>query len=116
MNIDNTSQDVSLPLVRGQMDASTAVVRQGGSGNDPSVTVTLQKGLNIQNQQGKQSVLSAPSLFHLKASYAVTQDHEVVIQFTDDKGNKVEQLPPESYLNMIRQFNEVVKNLFSKKV
>lgn len=44
------------------------------------------------------------------------EDKNIVVKILDSKGKVVRQFPPEEYLSMMKEFDNTVKNLFSKKV
>ncbi len=66
-----------------------------------------------QNEEVLPVYNTAPEL---KPVFALDDTKNVVIRFLDRDGNIVRQYPPEEYINMMKKLNEMIENLYSKKV
>ncbi|MCL0037002.1 flagellar protein FlaG [Thermodesulfovibrionales bacterium] len=55
-------------------------------------------------------------LFELRAAFVVDDYNNVVIQFIDEEGEVVRQIPPEEFIKMAERMRENIENLFHKEV
>jgi uncharacterized FlaG/YvyC family protein len=86
-------------------------------GASPAVQKSAENTAAAQTSDLATTSKVKDALFGGKGVIAIDKDtKEVVIQILDSKGNLVKQIPPKDFLDMMQQFDENVKNLFSKKV
>ena len=105
------------PNVSGQTDNQT---NEGKAAPDDLVTIK-----NTTNSQAdKLSSLTAnqattllpPVLLGVKGVIALDDDKNTVVRFFDKQGKLVSQYPPEDYVKMMKELNQVTENLFHKTV
>ena len=70
----------------------------------------------LENQRDEQVKPREVKPIDLKATFAVTEDKDVVIRFLNEKGEVVKQIPPEELLETAKRLKETIQNFFSKKV
>lgn len=92
---------------------------QANSGQDAGTQVNSRSAgsntLTAQEQKTGETDTSSNPLFPGTAgSLALDDDKNVVVRFYDDKGKVVAQFPPEDYLQMMKELNQVSDNLFHK--
>src|SRR5208337_4935276 len=95
---------------------------QSNSGPDSSKSSTASNQANSQakvdplsNQKqnkGNTTASSVPAPSGLVGGLALDDDKNVVVRFYDQKGNVVSQYPPEDYLKLMKELEQVAENLF----
>lgn len=113
MKIENVIQNINLPANKGQADQSS---NSRTSGSKTSSLTNLNIHLSARDNKQEEVKPAGNGLLDLKAIFALDKDKNVVIQFLDEKGEIVKQVPPEEYINMVKKLETIVENLFSKVV
>ena len=91
-----------------QPNSEPAVNKQANSQANEN-TLSKQK-----QDPDKNTASSEPAVSGAVGSLALDDDKKVVVRFYDHKGNVVAQYPPEDYIQMMKEFKQVNKNLFHK--
>ena len=90
---------------------------QANSGQDSTDQVNSGPASSKQAKQQdpeNTTVSSGPSSSGLTGTLAVDDNKNVVVRFYDEKGKVTAQFPPEDYLQMMKELNQVSDNLFHK--
>ncbi len=102
-------------------DVSVAANNTSNEGNalqDDLVTVTSTsngKAAKPASGQAGTTSASAPAVLSgTKGVITLDEDKNVVIRFFDNDGKIVRQYPPEDYLLMMKELNQVAESLFHK--
>ncbi len=109
MNID-TTLTLNMPSIgirNGPQTNSAPTVNNQANRQANENTLSKQK-----QDPDKTAASSEPVVSGAVGSFAIDDDKNVVVRFYDDKGNIVAQYPPEDYLQMMKEFKQVNKNLF----
>ncbi len=96
---------------------------QANSGQDPSGQVNGRPASGTPADQKRDTGETTASSTHAPSSVPgvpagavgglAVDDHQgVVVRFYDSIGKVVAQYPPEDYLEMMKEFNQVTQNLF----
>jgi len=95
--------------------------QSGQKANDGPNIHQQANGLNniiaSQNRVQNQSQANTPANEALATKGVITLDDDknVVVRFYDDKGKVVAQFPPEDYIKMMKELNQVAESLFHIK-
>jgi|GEM_PF-2386980 len=103
----NGLQANSGPVVGNQANSGPAVSnRANGQAKDNN------KLSNQEQNPDNTNASSEPAPSGIVGGLALDDDNGVVVRFYDSTGKVVAQFPPEDYLEMMKQFNLVNKQLF----
>lgn len=124
MKIDPVIHDISYSQARSQVDVPSNVMGSNKrlQNNDhtastlPAINQSVKQDTVEKQGTDKKAKEADSEFFKLKAVFALDDDKNVVIRLLDDKGEVVRQYPPKEYLTMVKKFNEIVDNLYSKRV
>lgn len=106
MKIGTTNKNIRLPSLKTQ---PTRFKAESQSQKDEAGRATERSDNRIR-------LKSDIKAFEFKTIFALTDDNEVVIRVLNEKGEVIKQIPPEEFLEMVRNLKEARENLFSKKV
>jgi len=95
---------------------SSGAASQNGLQANSATAVSNKAKENISSTQKqdpeKASEASKPAASGTVGGLALDEDKKVVVRFYDREGNVVAQYPPEDYLEMMKEFTQLDKNLF----
>ena len=87
-------------------------VSQANSGTVVSNKAKENTLTNQKQDAEKTAESSKPAASGTVGSLVLDDDKKVVVRFYDGEGNVVAQYPPEDYLQMMKEFDQLSKTLF----